>query len=159
VVSSVPSISNEGTAVAFGCTVALVAGACPCASALVLPQQSVRGVGGFGDLGIPLSRLFHADPKGRNAGWTLDLGYNIDQSKARDLRQNFGAAGGRYKNDWARATLNYKLNSWVQFGFEEGYYRTRAIPGPTGGLPLIIDGREQRVWKDLHEQISTIFYF
>ena len=38
VVSSVPSISNEGTAVAFGCTVALVAGACPRASALVLPQ-------------------------------------------------------------------------------------------------------------------------
>lgn len=159
VVSTVASISGEGTAVAFGCTVALAGGVCPGASALVLPQLPVRGVGGFGDLGIPLSRLFHANPKGRNAGWTLDLGYNIDQSKARDLRQTFGATGGRYKNDWARATLNYKLNNWVQFGFEEGYYRTRAIPGPTGGLPIVIDGREQRVWKDLHEQISTIFYF
>jgi hypothetical protein len=159
VVTSVPSISNEGNPVAFACTVALVAGACPAADSLVLPQQPVRGVGGFGDLGLPLSRWFHANPKGRNAGWTLDLGYNVDQSKARDLHQLYGATGGRYKNDWSRATLNYKLNSWVQIGFEEGYYRTRAIPGPTGGLPLIIGGLEQRVWKDLHEQISTIFYF
>ncbi|MGB7846745.1 MAG: hypothetical protein WBL63_14100 [Candidatus Acidiferrum sp.] len=159
VVSTVTSVSGEGTAVAFGCTVALVAAACPTGSAQVLPQEPVRGVGGFGDLGIPLSRLFHANPKGRNSGWTLDLGYNVDQSKARDLRHTFAAAGGRYKNDWARATLNYKLNSWVQIGFEEGYYRTKAIPGPTGGLPLVIDGREQRVWKDLHEQISTVFFF
>jgi hypothetical protein len=159
VVSTVTSVSGEGTAVAFGCRVPLAAGLCPAGDALVLPQQPVRGVGGFGDLGLPLSRWFHANPKGRNAGWTLDLGYNIDQSKARDLRQTFTAAGGRYKNDWSHATLNYKLNNWVQIGFEEGYYRTRAIPGPTGGLPITIDGRAQRVWKDLHEQISTIFFF
>jgi hypothetical protein len=159
VVSTVTSVSGEGTAVAFGCRVPLAAGLCPVADALVLPQQPVRGVGGFGDLGIPLSRLFHANPKGRNAGWTLDLGYNIDQSRARDLRQTFGATGGRYKNDWSRATLNYKLNNWVQIGYEQSYYRTRAIPGPTGELPIVIDGRQQRVWKDLHEQISTIFYF
>ena len=159
VVATAASISNEGTAVAFGCTVALVAAACPAGNAMVLPQMPVRGVGGFGDLGLPLSRWFHANPKGRNSGWTLDLGYNIDQSKARDLHQTFGATGGRYKNDWGRATLNYKLNSWVQFGFEESYYRTRAIPGPAGGLPLIIGGLEQREWKDLREQISTVFYF
>jgi len=164
-VLTTPSISNEGTAVAFACTslstAVLETGttACPNGNALVLPQQPVRGVGGFVDLGIPLSRLFHADPKGRNAGWTLDFGYNIDQSKARDLRQTFGATGGRYKNDWSRATLNYKLNSWVQIGYEQGYYRTKAIPGPTGGLPIVIDGLEQRVWKDMHEQITTIFYF
>lgn len=150
---TVTSISGEGTKVAFGCTVAYVAGVCPSGNALVLPQQPVRGVGGFADLGLPLSRWFHANPKGRNAGWTLDFGYNIDQSKDRDLIQ---AEVGRYKNDWSRATLNYKLNSWVQIGFEEGYYRTRARPGE---FPITIDGMPQRVWKDLHEQISTIFFF
>ncbi len=162
VVQTVASISQEGTPVAFGCSVPLTPTTpptCPAASASVLPQLPIRGVGGFGDLGIPLSRIFGANPTGRNAGWTLDLGYNVDQSRAADLRQTFGAAGGRYKNDWGRATLNYKINSWVLIGFEEGYYRTRAIPGPTGGLPLTINGSTVRSWHDLHSQISTIFFF
>jgi hypothetical protein len=160
------SISGEGAAVAFGCTVATAP--CPAGNAVVLPQSPVRGVGGFGDLGIPLSRIFGANPTGRNAGWTLDIGYNFDQSKARDLRQLFGATGGRYKNDWGRVTLNYKLNSWVLIGFEEGYYRTRILPGPCApacsatnpfGSPLIINGVGVRSWHDLHEQISTVFFF
>jgi hypothetical protein len=164
----ITTISAEGAGLVFGCSVPLVAGACPAASASVLPQLPIRGAGGFGDLGIPLSRIFGANPKGRNAGWTLDLGYNIDQSRAHDLRQNFGAAGGRYKNDWSRATLNYKINSWVLIGFEEGYYRTRAIPAPCAptcsatnpfGSPLTIDGRGVRSWHDLHSQISTVFFF
>jgi len=157
--ATVSSTSGEGTAVAFGCTVALVAGSCPAGDGVVLPQHPVRGVGGFGDLGIPLSRLFHANPKGRNAGWTLDLGYNIDQSEARDLRHLAGKAGIRYKNDWGRATLNYKLNSWVLIGFEEDYYRTRSIPGSEFVGPLIVNGNHVRSWSDLHEQISTIFFF
>ena len=170
---------DAATTVAFGCIVAASAAApCPAGRASVLPQQPIRAVGGFGDLGIPLSRLFHANPSGRNAGWTLDLGYNIDQSRARDLRQNSGSfnpatgvfswTGIRYKNDWGRATLNYKLNSWVLIGFEESYYRTRANPAscaPTCsatnpfGSPLIINGVGVRSWHDLHSQISTVFFF
>jgi hypothetical protein len=167
--ATAPSTSGELAAVAFGCSGPLVAGACPAANASVLPQLPIRGVGGFGDLGIPLSRIFGANPKGRNAGWTLDLGYNVDQSRAHDLRLNsetFNTATGatawsgiRYKNDWGRATLNYKINSWVLIGFEEGYYRTRALPGSTGALPLVIDGRGVHSWHDLRSQISTIFFF
>jgi len=32
----------------------------------IAPQRPVRGQGGFLQLGFPLSRLAHADPKGRN---------------------------------------------------------------------------------------------
>jgi hypothetical protein len=168
VVETASSISGEGTAVAFGCTVALVSDACPAGDGVVLPQEGVRGVGGFGDLGIPLSRLFHANPAGRNAGWTLNLLYSVDQSTVRDLRQ-VTSAGIRYKNDWGAVTLNYKLNSWVLIGFEEGYYRTRALPatcapdcstaGNPFGYPLVINGLGVHSWHDLHEEISTIFFF
>jgi hypothetical protein len=178
------SLSAEGTAVAFGCTVPLVGGACPLGSGFVLPQQPIRGVGGFADLGIPLSRIFNADPKGRNAGWTLNLHYGVDQSRARDLRSNSAVfnpitdvttwSGVRYKNDWAAATLNYKFNSWWLIGFEEGYYRTRSLAAscapttanPVGcsvanpfGSPLVTDGRGIRSWHDTRTQITTIFFF
>jgi hypothetical protein len=172
------SISGEGTAVAFGCTMPLVSGFCPAGDGFVLPQQPIRGAGGFADLGFPLSRIFNADPKGRNAGWTLNFHYGVDQSRARDLRSNSAVftpstgvttwSGIRYKNDWAAATLNYKLNSWVIIGFEEGYYRTRALPAscaPTCSLanpfgsPLVIGGLGVRSWHDVHTQISTIFVF
>jgi hypothetical protein len=175
------SISGEGTAPAFACKVAAVSEACPTGAGLILPQLPIRGKGGFTTIGIPLSRLFHANPTGRNAGWTLDLGYQIDQSKVLDLKQSrenvpgiWSANPFGYKNDWGRATLNYKLNSWVLIGFEEGYYRTRAnnascagktplvAPCSTAnpfGSPLTIGGLGQRSWHDLHEQISTVFFF
>jgi hypothetical protein len=177
--AGVSGLGGESSAV-FGCTTTLVGGVCPAGDAVFLPQLPVRGVGGFADLGIPLSRLFNANPKGRNAGWTLALGYGIDQSKVRDLRLATACSGSApftfsncfsdsgpifgaapYKNDWGHATLNYKLNSWVLFGFEEGYYWTRALVGSAGpaATPLIINGEHVRSWHDLHEQISTIFFF
>src|SRR6185503_6674714 len=44
----------------------------------VAPQRPVRAQGGFIQLGFPLSRIFDADPKGRNAGWTAYLYYGGD---------------------------------------------------------------------------------
>lgn len=61
---------------------------------VVAPQRPVRGQGGFIQLGFPLSRIFNADPKGRNAGWTAYLYYGDDQAMARDARR-FGARGDR----------------------------------------------------------------
>ncbi len=36
---------------------------------VVAPQRPIRSFGGFIQLGLPLSRLFNADPHGHNAGW------------------------------------------------------------------------------------------
>jgi hypothetical protein len=165
------SVDGSSTLV-FGCTVAY-SGSCPSGDGVVAPVRPFRGVGGLVDLGLPLSRWFNADPAGRNAGWRLNLLYNVDQTKARDLRHTYTTSGGRYKNDWAAATLYYKLNSWVTFGWEEGYYRSRALaancaPDCTGstpsgianpfGLPLF-RGLPARSEHDVHSQFVAIFAF
>jgi len=93
--------------------------------AQVIPQNPVRAVGGFAQVSFPLSRIFNADPTGRNAGWTLAFTYGIDQAKARDVRF-FSPAGARNKSDMGVATLTYKMNSYVTFGYESSLYRTRS---------------------------------
>jgi len=98
----------------------------------VAPQRPVRGQGGFIQFGFPLSRIFDANPKGRNAGWTMYLMYGDDQATARDARR-FGGRGAR--SDLFSGNIQYKLNQWVTFGYEQGYYRTRA-DFRTGLLPL-----------------------
>jgi len=89
----------------------------------VAPQRPVRGQGGFVQLGFPLSRLAHADPKGRNAGWTAYVYYGFDEALQRDARRFVPVRG---RSDLFSGNLQYKLNSWVTFAFEQGYYRTRA---------------------------------
>ncbi|HEY5991788.1 MAG TPA: hypothetical protein VIU10_04350, partial [Candidatus Udaeobacter sp.] len=100
--------------------------------AVVAPQRPVRAQGGFIQFGFPLSRIFNADPKGRNAGWTAYLYYGDDQAMARDARR-FGARGDR--SDLFSGNIQYKWNQWVTFAYEQGYYRTRA-DFRAGALPL-----------------------
>jgi hypothetical protein len=115
-----------------------------------------RSQGGFLNLGIPLSRLAHAEPTGRNAGWVLYAHYGYDQVLARDVRRE---GGGRQKGDVAAGTLQYKLNSFVTFVAEESLYRTRAIPlTSTGNFPLF-EGRPMREWKDFRSEFGPIFSF
>src|SRR5205085_3692416 len=71
----------------------------------VAPQRPVRAQGGFIQLGLPLSRLFDADPKGRNTGWTAYLYYGYDQALARDARR-FGGRGSR--SDLFSGNVQYK---------------------------------------------------
>jgi len=52
----------------------------------IVPQRPVRAVGGFVQIAFPLSRIFDANPAGRNAGWTIAFTYGTDQAKARDVR-------------------------------------------------------------------------
>jgi hypothetical protein len=101
-------------------------------TAVVAPQRPARAQGGFIQLGFPLSRLFDADPKGRNAGWTAYLYYGDDQVTARDARR-FGARGAR--SDLFSGNIQYKWNQWLTFAYEQGYYRTRA-DNHAGQLPL-----------------------
>ncbi len=124
----------------------------------IAPQRPVRAQGGFVNLAFPLSRLFDANPKGRNAGWSAYLHYSYDYALARDVRR-FG--GGRSKSDLAAADLQYKLNSVVSFVFEQSLYRTRAAnhaSNATGGLPLF-RGIPSFEWHDIRSELATVFTF
>jgi hypothetical protein len=122
------------------------------------PQRPVRGQGGFLQLGFPLSRLAHADPKGHNAGWTAYLYYGFDEALPQDARR-FSPVRGR--SDLFSGNVQYKLNPWVTFAFEQGYYRTRAANRSAldfGGLPLF-RGIPSYTSHNLRSEFATIFTF
>ena len=115
-----------------------------------------RAQGGFVNLGFPLSRIFNADPAGRNAGWAFYAHYGYDQVLARDVRR---LGGGREKGDLMAGTLQYKMNNWVTFVLEESNYRTRALPlTSTGNFPLFA-GRPMRDWHDFRSDFGPLFTF
>ena len=125
----------------------------PTGRTLVLaPQRPVRSQGGFAQLGIPLSRLFNADPAGRNAGWSIYGLYGIDQAKRRDLEQI--ALQDRYST-MAIGTLNYKFNRWASFSFEQSLYTTHCNPGAA----CTFRGVPAREWNDVREEAGPIFTF
>jgi len=121
---------------------------------VVAPQRPVRGQGGFIQFGFPLSRIFNADPKGRNAGWTAYIYYGDDQATARDARR-FGARGAR--SDLFSGNIQYKWNQWVTFAYEQGYYRTRA-DNRAGILPLF-RGIPSFTTHNIRSEFAAIFTF
>jgi len=126
--------------------------------AVVAPQRSVRASGFMAEVGIPLSRLFDADPKGRWAGFDANFHYSLDVAKPRDARS---AASNRGKSDWAFANLRYRLNTFITFAYEQSYYRTRAINNSATdfrGLPLL-RGVTARSSHDNRSEFATIFTF
>lgn len=120
----------------------------------VAPQRPVRGQGGFVQIGFPLSRWFDANPSGRNAGWTTFLYYGFDEALARDARR-FGIRGGR--SDLFSGNVQYKLNSFITFGYEQGLYRTRATDR-TGALPLF-RGIPSFTTHNVRSELAVIFSF
>jgi hypothetical protein len=121
---------------------------------VVAPQRPVRGQGGFVQFGFPLSRWFDADPRGRNAGWTAYVYYGYDQATARDARR-FGARGSR--SDLFSGNIQYKLNSFITFGYEQGLYRTRATDR-FGTLPLF-RGIPSFSTHNVRSEFAAIFSF
>ena len=130
----------------------------------VVPQLPVRAKGGFSQLGLPLSRWFGHDPEGRHAGWSLYLLYGTDQANTHDLLHTSAIASSRARSDMTVGTLNYKLNKWVSFAYEQSLYRTRANTATfnpaTGlqGFPLF-EGVPQHEWRDLRSEGGVIFSF
>jgi hypothetical protein len=120
---------------------------------VVAPQRPVRAGGGFVQLGLPLSRLFNANPAGRNAGWSLYGFFSEDQAKARDIDR---AAGTRHESSMSVGTLNYQFNRWLSFSFEQSLYTTHA--NPEEPLPLF-RGVHSREWNDVREEGGPIFFF
>jgi hypothetical protein len=114
---------------------------------------------------LPLSRWFNANPHGHNAGWQLQFTLGKDQVNDRDLNNpGYVAAyngGGTaplplLMGKSAIATLYYKLNSWVTFGFEQSIYATRA----KDGLTLYkIAGTASNEWQDHRTEFGPIFTF
>jgi len=123
---------------------------------VVAPQRPVRGQGGFVQLGFPLSRIFNADPKGREAGWTAFLYYGYDQASARDARR-FGPRGSR--SDLFSGNIQYKLNQWVTFAYEEGYYRTRAANRTGVTLLPLFRGIPSYTTHNIRSEFAAIFTF
>lgn len=140
--------TDGGSTVVFGTNAAGVP--------VFAPQLPVRARGGFAQVGLPLSRWFGRDPEGRNAGWSLYALYGTDQANTHDL-QKAAPGGSRDRSDMTVGTLNYKLNKWISFSFEESLYRTRADTSvPT--LPLFM-GLHQHEWRDLRSEGGAIFSF
>ncbi|MFI5108223.1 MAG: hypothetical protein ACHP78_05195 [Terriglobales bacterium] len=114
----------------------------------IVPQRPVRTVGGFAQISFPLSRIFDANPAGRNAGWTIAFTVSDDQAKARDVRAAAGpigaingsgttggllangyvanSNGSRDRSDAAAMTLVWKFNQFVSFNLESSLYLTRS---------------------------------
>jgi len=129
---------------------------------VVAPERPIRAFGGFVNLGLPLSRWFNADPKGHNAGWQLYLHMGKDQVVHSDLiTPNAGAAANVLSplpllmGKLVAATLYYKVNPYVTFGFEQSIYATRLTPG----VDYTIAGKPDNEWQDHRTEFGPIFTF
>jgi hypothetical protein len=130
---------------------------------VVAPQRAIRAFGGFVNLGLPLSRWFNADPKGHNAGWQLFLHMGKDQVVHHDLdyagytsNANILSPLPLSMGKLAAATLYYKLNPYVTFGFEQSIYATRIKDGLPG---YTIAGKPSNEWQDHRSEFGPIFTF
>ena len=149
-------ITNGATAASVDGASTVLFGTDAAGNPVIAPERPVRATGGFLNLGLPLSRIFGADPEGRNLGWSLYLHYGFDEAKTRDLLRT-APGGSRAKGDMMAGGLFYKLNNYVTFAFEQSLYRTRANPEATA-FPLA-DGIHAREWKDIRSEVGTIFTF
>ena len=129
-------------------------------SAVVNPYRPIRGQGGVVQIGIPLSRLFGANPEGLNSGWTFFAGYGVDSAFARDVIR----AGGNslLRSDYVPVSLRYRINKWATVVNEITWYDTRTADPvlvapftrtvPVSAIPAHIN-------HDIREEFGTIFTF
>jgi len=150
----------------LGCNINVAtAAACPQGNVVVAPQRAIRAFGGFVNLGLPLSRWFNADPKGHNAGWQLYFHVGKDQVPHHDLNYAWGPANTAaplplLMGKLSAATLYYKLNPNVSFGFEESIYATRLNPfNPATQYAYLIAGKPSNEWQDHRTEFGPIFTF
>jgi hypothetical protein len=127
--------SFAGRTISFGC-VGGTGPACTGGTIVHSNLEPVMGQGGFLQLGLPLSRIFNADPEGRAGfgGWSLFFTYGVDSAFAKDARR----ANGLLRTDHGSVQLRYKFNKWVTFVDEETYLDTRTADGirkPFRGIP------------------------
>jgi len=175
-VIGVPTVDNVTIAAGgmyVGCSVAIQEDSTCTASGgtwKVAPQRPIGAFGGFINLGLPLSRWAHADPKGHNAGWQLYLHAGKDQVVHPDIKKALGigcgAADGSQgctgglplsQSRLLAATIYYKINNWATFAFEQSQYQTSLTP-EVGPL-YTIAGTPATKWKDQRTEFGPIFSF
>ncbi len=122
-------------------------------AAVVDPYRPIRGQGGFVQLGIPLSRIFGANPEGGNAGWRLFAAYGIDSAFSRDVIRSGGNNLGR--TDYVPVSLRYRINKWAEIVNEVTWYDTRTADSKT----VLYRGIPAHVNHDLRNEFGTIFTF
>jgi hypothetical protein len=148
------ALSFSGRSIPFGCAGATGAGAtfnCNGNPITIGSLRPIRGQGGFSELSFPLSRIFHADPGGHNAGWMLHLAYGTDRANAKDSRKG----NGLVRTDLDTASLTYKVNSWMSIVNEASYIDTRAA-NRGGKIFRGIPATQAHSWR---EEFGTIFTF
>ncbi len=150
---------------------AAVLGTNAAGQAVIAPQRGIRSFGGFVNLGLPISRWFNADPKGRMAGWQIYLNAGKDQVNKHDLEYPGYTANANTLSPLPllmgktfAATLYYKFNQYVTFGIEQSVYASRLGPGAesnctTDGPCYNIGGRLTDLWQDHRTEFGPIFSF
>jgi hypothetical protein len=156
-------LTNKANGLSVDGSSTVVFGTNAAGDAVVAPQKAVRGYGGFIQAGFPLSRWFNADPKGRNAGWQAYYEYGIDAAVANDFRIAKGitatVGGGPIKSELNAVTVFYKMNPWVQFGFEESHYESYAVPDNSGVCTTKIAGLPNCKSIDWRTEFGPVFTF
>jgi len=127
--------------------------ACPGTPVAFANLEPVGGVGGFAELSFPLSRIFHADPEGHNAGWVFHIQYGTDRANAADARGP--GMNGLARTDLDTASLTYKLNKWVSFVNETSYIVTRAATAHS----KLFEGVDVTQAHDWRQEFGPIFTF
>jgi len=145
--------SFSGQSILFGCTGFAVATGCPGTSIVASGLEPVRGQGGFAEMTFPLSRIFHADPEGRNAGWTFHVLYGTDRTNADDARHTGG--NGLARSDYDTANLSWKINKWVSFVNEITYMQTQAAKNDS----KLFRGVDSTKAHDIREEFGTVVVF
>ena len=149
---------------------------------VAVPQTPVRAVGGFAQLSFPLSRIFNANPAGRNAGWTIAFTGGIDEAKRRDVLAStpiagttltaegvpVNATGSRDRSGYYATTVTWKFNQYLTWALETSDYYTRSSCAGTGvvlnpsGVPTcatLFEGFRARAWHDFRNEFGPIFTF
>jgi len=116
----------------------------------------IRGQGGFAEASFPLSRIFHADPEGKNAGWAFHVLYGTDRAKADDARHGNGLT----RTDYETGNLSYKINKWVSFINEVTYMDTQAATDAQDtSEPKLFRGQPATKAHAIREEFGTVVTF
>ena len=155
-------LTNKANGLSADSSSTVVFGTNAAGQASVAPQLPVRGYGGFVQVGFPISRWFNAEPKGRNAGWQGYVEYGLDAANANDFRlaKDIGVDGaGPIKGNVKAFTIFYKMNPWVQFGFEESNYSSYAVPADSGLCTTKVAGKPTCTSTDWRSEFGPVFSF